>query len=92
MPHYFNYDPEKERYIDVTAGQFHGSNPGILVMPKDDPRVGMGWQESKCSRTHYIDQMFVMRTEKGILLAQEAPIKLKPKDVEVKSLETFNLF
>ncbi|MCK4589468.1 MAG: hypothetical protein KAT77_03435 [Nanoarchaeota archaeon] len=68
VPHYFSYDPERELYVDVTVGQFHRSNPDVVLMPKDDSRVAWMLEESNGAATHYVDQMFTMKKVRGLIL------------------------
>lgn len=39
IPHDFVYHPEHKLYLDITADQFHHSQPRILVMKQNDTRI-----------------------------------------------------
>ncbi len=44
--HYWNYNPDLDEIIDLTACQFEPEIPGILVLPRESPearRMYMEW-------------------------------------------------
>ncbi len=62
VPHSFCYDPFAKLYIDATAGQFHNSNPPILIFNESDPRITIGSQ----NQTHHILTMFTTKQRGNI--------------------------
>ncbi|MBI2129365.1 hypothetical protein HYU07_03945 [Candidatus Woesearchaeota archaeon] len=79
VPHDFSYDPELRLFIDITARQFHKSNPKVVAMSEDDPRVALKWDDINQSTTHHVLQMYVLKNMGGYKLPCIAPRELKPK-------------
>ena len=79
VPHDFSYDPQSGLFIDVTARQFQDSNPDIMVMPVDDPRIALKWNDLSDSTTHHVLQMYAIRYIKGYAITCIADREQKPE-------------
>lgn len=79
VPHDFSYDPQTGLFIDVTASQFHDSNPDIIVMAENDPRIALKYDELNNSTTHHVLQMYVLKNVQSYNITCIAPRDQKPK-------------
>ena len=55
ISHTFVYDHGIGLFIDVTASQFHPSNPEVLLMPSGDERISYRRSKINGKTTHYVD-------------------------------------
>lgn len=55
ISHTFVYDRGIGLFIDITASQFHASNPEVLLIPGEDERISYRRSKINGKTTHYID-------------------------------------